>query len=393
MTLTNDQYFALDRLCKWYRRYQHQFIELAGIIGTGTTDVIREFIELSPLDPREIMYLSYDQKQVLELAYQGHHAYYLNSIIYSYRRVTDFTTLPVINPRSAEVQSEWKLELKTKIVDKYKLIVVHDSTLLPLQTIKDLSTLELPIILIRDPMLLPSPESYTFLREPNLYLREINDEYASNPIVHFAHKLLRGDKLDYGNYDNVTIVPRKQMNLYNLRSSDMNLTLTEGLRDEVNKIYREKILGRKDTLNVVGERVIVSDPLYRERLKNDENKKVRLYLTKGLVGHLSKVNKHQPGTRYIGVDFRPDGYHDSFVDLSLDRYFLNGITGNSRAERPDEVFKVEYAYALSSPLARLSHWDKVTVILDYDPEHEKELQTRLAYSAITRARQTVTIVV
>jgi hypothetical protein len=89
----------------------------------------------------------------------------------------------VINPKSSEIRSEWKKELKTKIHERYKLIVVYDSTLLPLDTIQDLARFELPILLMRDPMLLPSPESYTFLREPNLILREINDDYISNPIV------------------------------------------------------------------------------------------------------------------------------------------------------------------------------------------------------------------
>jgi hypothetical protein len=393
MTLTNDQYFALDRLGKWYRKYQHQFIELSGVIGTGAWDVIQEFIEASPLDQREIIYLSYDQKQVLELAYRGYHTYYLNSIIYNYRRITDLNSLSVVNPLTTGLSAVWKKELRGQLDDRYKLMVVFDSTLLSLQTLKDLAGLELPIILIRDPMLVPATNSHTFLREPNLILRELNEEYINDPIVYFAQKILRGDRLAYGNYDTVSIVPKKQMNLYNLRSSEMNITLSEQLRHEINSIYRERIMNRKDTINVVGERVIVTDPLYRERLKNLDNKKVRLYLTKGLVGYLTKVNKHQPGTRFTMVDLRPDGYHDSFVSLALDRYYLNSISGNSRAEMPDEILRVEYAYALAAGTARTSHWDKTTVILDANHDYDDELRTRLAYTAVTRARKSMTIII
>lgn len=77
MTLTNDQYVALNKLLVWYNKYQRQVIEISGVIGTGVNHVIREFIELSPLDSREVMHLSYDQKQVLEMGYAGHHAYYV----------------------------------------------------------------------------------------------------------------------------------------------------------------------------------------------------------------------------------------------------------------------------------------------------------------------------
>ena len=167
-TLTNDQYEALSILQKWYRKYQHQFIDIAGVIGTGTWDLVQKFIDLEDLDMREIMYLSYDQKQVLEMAAKRYHAYYINGIIYNYSRIVDFDSLPVINPNSDHVECEWKKSIRKKIDPRYKLIVVFDSVLLSRKTIEDLSTFGLPIILLRDPMLLPAPDSYTFIREPKI---------------------------------------------------------------------------------------------------------------------------------------------------------------------------------------------------------------------------------
>ena len=98
MELTNDQYFGLSELEKWYSKYQHQFIDVAGVIGTGTWDLVQAFITNKQFDPREVMYLSYNQKQVLELAAKRYHAYYINGIIYNYTRIVDFDSLPVINP-------------------------------------------------------------------------------------------------------------------------------------------------------------------------------------------------------------------------------------------------------------------------------------------------------
>ena len=207
MNLTNDQYYALSKLDKWYRKYQHQFIEMSGVIGTGTWDLVQCFLDSTNLDSREIMYLSYNQKQVLDLAFKKYHAYFINGILYNYVRIVDFDTIPVVNNKSREMKYEWKKELKKKIDPRYKLIVVFDSVLLNHQTIKDISSFGLPVILIRDPMMSPSPDTYTFMRDANIELMDIHPTYAKSPIIHFAHKILNRERLIAGNYDTVSVVP------------------------------------------------------------------------------------------------------------------------------------------------------------------------------------------
>lgn len=393
MVLSNDQYYGLSILEKWYRKYQHQFIEISGVIGTGTWDLVQTFISGVGFDPREVMYLSYNQKQVLELAAKRYHAYYINGIIYNYDKIVDFDTLPVINPNSTGLEYQWKKVVRKKLPDKYKLIVVFDSILLNSETVRDLSTFGVPVIMIRDPMLLPAPDTYTFMRDPNIILREVHQDYIRNPITYFAHKILNGERLLPGNYDTVSVVPKKQMNLYNLKSSDMNITMSDKLRQNVNTIYREKIIKHKTDVNVLNERLIVMENMYAHRLVNHDEKKIKVYLTRGTVGTLSKINRHAPSTKYVPVEFRTEFYYDSFDDLMLDRHYLNGINGASRQIVPDEIFKAEYAYALTPPLTRLSHWDKVTLIADKGEDDDPELQRRLLYTAITRAKKSLTILI
>ena len=86
MDLTNDMYEGLSKLEKWYRKRNHQFIDISGVIGTGSWQMVQDMIDRSDLDPREVMYLSYNQKQVIELASKRYHAYYINGIIYKYIR-------------------------------------------------------------------------------------------------------------------------------------------------------------------------------------------------------------------------------------------------------------------------------------------------------------------
>lgn len=391
MTITTDQYQALYKLDKWYSKYKHQIIEISGVVGTGIWDVIQSFIELENLDKREVMYLSYNQKQVLELAFKQYHAYYINSIIYKYTRYVDFSTIPVINKDSKCMEYEWKKEVRKKVDPKYKLMIVFDSLLINESTLRDLSSFGLPIIMIRDPMLIPAPDTCTFLRDPNIILSEPHPDYIKNPITYFTYKILMGERLKIGNYDNVSIISRKQMNLYNLKSSNMNITLSNDLRNEVNDIYRNNILNTKTKVNILNERLIVMNNMYNHKIVNSDEKRVKLFLTRGLVGNITKINRHAPITKYVPVEFKPEFYHDPFDDLVLDRHYLNHLNGNSRQIIPDETMLCEYAYALTPQLARLSHWDKVTLIIDNN--EDDEFQRRLLYTAFTRARRNLTIVI
>jgi exodeoxyribonuclease-5 len=393
MNWTNDQYYGMTKLTKWWRKYQNQFIEISGVIGTGIWDLVQEFIQYIDLDVREVMYLSYDQKQVLDLAFKKFHSYYINGIIYNYTKIVDFSTLPAVNPLSKEVQFEWKKELRSKIDNRYKLIVIFDSLLLNYNILRDIATFGVPIILIRDPMLLPAPDTHVFLRDANIELREANPIYIKNPITYFAHKVLNEERMNAGNYDTVSVVTRKQMNLYNLKSSDINITISENIRNEVNHIYRERIMNRKDIITVTDEKVIVMESLYNHKLVNKEEKKIKIYLTRGVVGRISKINKHPESRRWVSCEFKPEFYHEAFTDLVIDRHYLNNVQGQSQQMIPDETIKVQYAYALTADLSRLSHWDKVTLIVDNNEEHDSELQKRMIYTAITRAKKSLTIVI
>lgn len=392
MNLTNDQYYGLHKLERWYHKSHHQIIEISGIIGTGTWQLVQTFIDHEEFDSREIMYLSYDQKQVLELAARRYHAYYINNIIYNYIRIVDFDTLNIINPNSKVTEYEWKKEVRKRINKDYKLMIVFDSMLLSYSAINDLASFGIPIILLRDPMLLPSPDTYTFLRDANIELREPHPELVKNPIVYFAHKIITRSKIKFGNYDIVSVVPRKQMNLYNLKSSNMNITMSEKSRNEINMIYREKILKQKSIINVLNERMICMENMYSHRLVNRDEKKIKVYLTKGTVGYISKINKHAMNTKYVPIEFRPEFYFESFTDLILDRHKLNKINVPSRQIIPDETVNLEYAYALTPVLSRVSHWDKVTLLIDPLEIQDEELYVRSVYTAITRARRSLTII-
>lgn len=393
MILTNDQYYALGKLERWYRKNNHQVIDISGIVGTGVWDVIQKFLDDFEFDPKEVMYLSYNQRQVVELAAQRRHAYYINGIIYKYTRIVNFDSLSVINPQSEVLDYQWKKEVRKSIKGFYKIIIVLDASLLDKNTLDDLMTFGLPIILLRDPWLIPSPNSYIASREPNITLFDPHPDLMKNPITYFSHRILHNEPLVSGNYDNVSIVPRKQMNLYNLKSSDMVLTMNSQTRWDINKLYREKIMHLKTIENVVGERVIVMNTLYGHKLVNSDEKNIKVYLTKGMIGYLSKCNKHAINTKYVPIEIKPEFYYDTFTDLYMDRHYLNGVDTPSRQQIPDEYLQLQYAYALTPDLARLSHWDKVTVIADNNQTLDSIQMQSMLYTAVTRAHERLTLII
>lgn len=393
MVLTNDQYFALAGLEKWYRKYKHQIIEISGVVGTGVFDVIKEFINIIGFEDREVMYLSYDQKQVVEMGYKKLHTYFIDRFIYKYNRKVDFDTIPILNPNSTKLEYIYEQSIRKKVHPMYKIMIVFDSVLLNEKTLTDLSTFGLPIILIRDPMLVPTSDSYTFTREPNLELRELHPNLLKNPLIYFANKILNKENLEIGNYDKVSILNRKQLNLYNFQYSDMIITMTEEMRKQINHTYRRRILKLNSLINVVGERLIVAKTDYSEKITNPDEKKIKIYLHKGLVGTISRCYKHREITKFLNMDFQPDFYHESFDELMMDRHYLNNINYDSKQEIPDKVNYFEYAYALTPYSGRLSHWDNIIMTTEMNDLYDDNLQTRLLYTAITRAKKSCIIVI
>ena len=393
MNLTNDQYYGLSILQKWYEKYYHQYIEISGTIGTGGFELIQEFFEQEQIQKKEVMYVSFDQKQVLEMAANQYHCYHILNIIYNYIREINFDSLPVLNIHSnGNIEQHWYKKLRKKIDPKYRFIVVLDSSLMNIELLKDIGSFGLPVILLKDPMLLPAPDTYTFMREANIELHEMMDKYKSNPISYFANQILMKEPLKYGNYDVANIIPRKRMNMYNIKSSDITLCLNDDTMNNINKIYRENVV-HSNGHTYTNEKVIIMNNLYHRKLVNPDEKRIKVYLNKGITGTISRINKHAPNSKYVGFEFKPDFYYQAFDDLILDRYYLEGIEYPSRAMEPDEYVLAKFAYILTVPLARINHWQKVTLIQEEIEYKDELLFTMMMYTGITRAHEKINIII
>ena len=94
--ISDDQYKALSKLSSWYDKANSQFFLLSSPYGTGGWDIIQYFLYVNDISPEEVMYLTMDQKRVMELAHDQLHAYYINCILYRYEELVDVDTIPYI---------------------------------------------------------------------------------------------------------------------------------------------------------------------------------------------------------------------------------------------------------------------------------------------------------
>lgn len=393
MSFTNDQYNAFNKMNKWYDKYSQQFFEISGTIETGIWECIQSFLDYNDIDQRNVMYLSFDQKQTLELALKGYHSYYIYPAIYKFQREVNFDTIPILNYHSQKSEIKWKKKIRNKLPREYQLIVIFDSILMNKELVRDVSSFGIPVLLIRDNLLFPSADSLIYFKEPNVTLYSPTEKMNSNPIFYFANRIKNKQKLTYGSFNGVNIIPKKQMSMYNLKSADMILTLTDELRNEINKQYREKILNNNDSRLSVNERIICKNTLWSAKLVNKDNSKVKVYLTNGLIGTLSRVPRHALTTKFINVDIKPEFYHDSFEEIDINRFYPNNINIQSRQLEPDEYINIEYAYALPISIGRYTHFDNVTFIIEDNSLFDDTLYQMALYSGISRARKNLTIVI
>ena len=393
VSYTTDQYQAINQLEHWYRKYQHSFFELVGPIYTGLWQVVQVFLDWIGFDPREVMYLGYNQKQVLELASKRYHAYYLPGFLYRYSREVNFDSLPLFSQTPTEVEFQWVKDTRKKIDRRYRIIIVLDAGLMSEDTLRDVSSFGLPVLLLRDPFLLPAANSYLYEREGNAILTEPVPDLIQNPIYFMAYQILQGTKLTVGSYENVQVIHRNTLQFHNLRNSSMNLVMCEETRKSLTEFYRERIYRERANVIWPNERVFVESNQYQSILVNPDEKHVKVYLMHGLTGTLSKVNRHQPITRYVRCEFSPDCYHEPFQELYMDRNSLNRPPVLSRQMIPEEVISFEFAYALTPQKARVNHWEHVLVFLEEDESWSPTLKRMMWYTAATRATRSLTLVI
>lgn len=383
--MTNDQYYALNKLIKWYEKYNHQVIHISGSIGTGLDEVINDFLTYEDFKKYEILYLSNDQTEVLSLAAKQNHAYCLNEFMYDWYKDVDLSSLAVINPKANKVSYVWKKRRNKHINKAYRIIIIPSASIVSLDELNDLCKYHLPIILISDKNEFMESDSCVRLHEPNILLRDVTDSKQKDPITYFANRILNDEVLPYGNFKTISILPKKESNKFNFKFSD--IILCESNKDDLNALYRERILKHKTIITYTNEKLYLTEDTH-QFVQNESENKIKVYLNKGMVGNVIKINKHTPFTRYVNMIFKPDFYDDTF-ELILDRSLFYDVNKSTRQLNPFESFKFNYGYALNIEDALRSHWNDITIYDDIFEDYN--YHKKFLYTAIRRSTNSIVL--
>lgn len=386
----NDQIRAVYEGERWNKSAMQQILEISGAAGTGKTFIARYLIERFGLDLDEVLFIAYMGKAALQLALNGLPARTIHSTCYDYMKVLDkdddgnIQFLP-----SGKPKTKWEFVKKEKLPKRIKLIVIDEAGMVPENMARDIVSFGLPIIALGDLNQLPPVfgKPY-FLQYPQIILNQIMRQAENSPVIYIAHKILEKGDIDFGVYGDSMVVRKNELNDLNFKSADIVLTGTNKLRYEINTLFREHLLDDINPAKLnVGEKIICR--------KNNWNKSLNdsIYLTNGLSGFVDYVDYAKFDGKKLKLDFRPEFTKKSFKNLTID---YEALFADPKVERDENPFdftmdKFEFANAITTHLSQGSQWDDVLFLKEKMSFMTKETYKKLLYTAVTRAKQRITI--
>jgi len=389
--LNQEQIYAEYDLEHWWHKSSNQTFEIVGPAGTGKTTLIRYFIQNLGLELDEVLFIAYMGKAVSQMIKNGLPAKTIHSACYTYEKefVRDEETGRLVFNDKGKPLMRPAFKLKDKIGKGIKLIVIDEGYMVPEQNAIDLLSFGIPTVVLGDPNQLPPVfgKPY-FLKSPDVRLSHIMRQKEGDPIIYLSQEVLAHRNLVEGVYGKSSVITKRNLTRYQMEHSDIILTCTNRLRGQVNDLFRENFLGINH----------LEFPNYKEKIicrKNNWSKSVDggIYLTNGTAGFVDYVDKSTYNTKRhtIDIDFMPDFTTKIFKHLTVDLDGLNSQPGNKdnlSYKIGSELF--EYAYAITVHLSQGSQYQNVLFLDDYNTS-DIEYSTALKYTAITRAREAITV--
>lgn len=377
----------LDMRCIYVNDRNHLYLANDYIVTHNTT-LINYFIDRINLKKEHVAFVAMQGKAAMQMARNGLPAQTIHSLIYDYEKVLDRDEDGKIQLNSnGYPKTKMEFHLKDKLFKPVELIVVDEASMVNKELGKDLLSFGIPIITLGDLNQLPPVFGNPFfLTNPDIHLTKIMRQAEGNPIVYLAQCVLQDTPLKYGKYGKSMVLRKNDLNEYALGHADIIGTATNKLRQEINSIYRENILGiSKLEMPQLKERLICRKNNWSRSLNNI------IYMTNGLCGTIEYIDTSSFNGKSILIDFKPDFLNKKFKNVKLDYKKLYQPLGTDNGFSFDSlgIDQFEFAYALTIHSMQGSQWNNV-IFLD-EKCFDKDTHKKLQYTAITRARESIQI--
>lgn len=366
LTFSPQQIEALDSVARWLKNdtKTKPVFRLFGYAGTGKTTLAKYLAE--GLDG-EVVYAAYTGKAALMMARNGCvGASTIHQLIYR-----------PINRSDGKI--EFRLNRDSDAATA-ALIVLDECSMVDDRLARDLMSFGKPILALGDPAQLPPIEGEGYFTEakPDVMLTEVHRQAKESPVLRLATIVREGGALELGTYGSSRVVPDDSLELNEILAADQVLVGRNVTRRYLNEAIRHA-LGYDTEMPVLGDRLVCLRNHYDLDVFNGgiftvTNKPHQLKFSDKLSMRVRSVDF--PDAKDVCIGVRPE-------------FFTNDEERLSKEERR-KSHHFSYGYALTVHKAQGSQWDNV--IIDNESGFFGTMRRAWLYTAITRAKERVTIV-
>jgi ATP-dependent exoDNAse (exonuclease V) alpha subunit len=370
-TFSPQQDDALLAVSRWLKDAKkgkaQQLFRMFGYAGTGKTTLARHIAD--GVDG-EVKFAAFTGKAAMMLRSKGcNDANTIHSLIYRSKTEDDTGDPSFTLNRQSDVKN-------------CDLVVIDECSMVDAELGKDLMSFGVPVLVLGDPAQLPPVKGGGFFteHEPDVMLTEVHRQAQDNPIIRLSMQVRNGEPLPMGTFGSSSIVRRGDIDkeaMANLvLASDQVLVGRNKTRRDFNTRMRT-LMGRTDPMPVAGDKVVC--------LRNNKTKG----LLNGATFTVKAVGKARTGMVTMRLD--PDDISALNVKVSVLPEFFLGQEEALPWQARKESDEFDYGFALTVHKAQGSQWDKVVL---FDESFAfREHRERWLYTAITRAAESVTVVV
>lgn len=386
--LNDQQEECVRNAVKWFRNFSSkQTFEISGPAGSGKTTIVKTIIQNLGLKLEDVMFVAYVGKAALQLTRSGVNGRTIHSAFYDidFVPVKDEEGKPLI--KNGKIITRPEFIKKERIPGNIKLIVIDEAPMVNESFGIDIESFNIPIICLGDLQQLPPVIGGSkYLIRPDYVLTKIMRQAEGNPIIYLSQLASRGEHIPYGKYgDKCYVIPKSSVTDSMLLNADMILTPTNASRSKCNKYIREELRRIDSELPVEGEKLICR--------KNNRNRIIgdNVYLVNGMIGYVNSINKSTFNTRTVDISFSPD-FDDNLVfhNVRIDyKTLMQSIQiDNGQYKKGYSMYDMfEFGDAITVHLSQGSQANNVLFISEPFGRGDRDIQTKLEYTGITRASE------
>lgn len=386
---TQSQAQLLEKVKVWFDNWENglrigdhpQWFSYSGAAGVGKGFSARLIVDMFGFDSHSYVACAYVGKAVLQLTKNGMHAKTIHSLIYDARPVFEK------NEETGKVVMRHHFFLKEKLDESYRLIFVDEAAMVNDKLRDELLSFGIPIIFMGDMNQLPPVfGNSTILERPDHILTQIMRQKEDDPIVQLSQMILKGIPIMEGPYGKSRVVRELDMDESLLTNYDQIICNTNAYRHTINNYIRNNIKNYPDNRPMLGDKVVCC--------QNNWELMVDGYpLTNGMIGYITDISRRHVHKGYYLIDFQPDflDANRQFINIKMDSKYINLPPDQQRSiggKLMNEKF--EYGYAITTYKSQGSEFPRVLYFDSFF--RTAELTKRSRYTAITRAREELTIV-